>query len=867
MKKFIICILFLIPVIIVMAIVASGAIVTLSGTPVNPSDMSVKNNANEVLSSSDILHVDYNGDGEIIIIDVFPTITQNKEVEFEKVASAGAGAVKFTRIDETNKYKVTPDQKGVAQYVVRAKANVNIYKTITLRIAGDTLDDVKIVNASGNELSGMYSLTGKEQLYCEIEPFDALASGRLTWSSSNETVVRVDANGVVYPVSTGTARVQVIAYDKLGNMVTSAVMVDTSEAVAKYEEGYFSSDVTLESVRNYFAVDPDNTTVVNLGGGAFALTRNDTTVKVKAYSCNGDEWGFVDGITEIYTNNGIYFAEFGYLNDAFSEIAGVKISSSDPDVITVLSSTGELKAVKAGTAVITAVYNGVTAEKEIVVRARPYLIELDLGASDAQLGIRMDRVWGLYNLSDTYELTSETVFGLADDTNTYDVRWSVNDEAYATLTPIVGSQNVSIEFNPAACGNGVEVTATLALGERLVPSVSRSFTFKIHENENSVNVYSFEQYENVNARAEQLDIVLQSDIKMVHQTSSVSSLYGNGFMLDGIDCKFDIYYAGTFYCNDSWLKRDAEGNTYLKELIVDDVKIRNFPDMNFDASVWGYGMKFEYIKIPVTIRYMEIEYCRIGCEFYTCNEYTVEGCIFGDNREVGLQIVTGNYGYDETIGAGHPSVLLKNNIFKKTDYPSIMVSNSLTDYDKNLCPYITIEGFMDVYNWKKRSDLSTMIATILSTAGSGFFGDSAGAISTFAAQVLDKLIEADQFDSLCINYAGEEYICPGMMILGAIYYIDPEGRLIDNSDSVEVMELSLRDKNGKTMGQLYGLEIILKNVFKGISTISNSSYLVSMDFSDGESEIMPDDPIPNSKELFARLRGETASDTNEQPEE
>ena len=73
-------------------------------------------------------------------------------------------------------------------------------------------------------------------------------------------------------------------------------------------------------------------------------------------------------------------------------------------------------------------------------------------------------------------------------------------------------------------------------------------------------------------------------------------------------------------------------------------------------------------------------------------------------------------------------------------------------------------------------------------------------------------------------------------------------------------DLPFRDSQGKPVGQMEYLEDLMKSIhdtlnLKDADTLCNPSVIVCTDFASGEPEIQPGDPIPNSRELYSKLRG------------
>ncbi|MBO7155924.1 MAG: hypothetical protein J6V83_00805 [Clostridia bacterium] len=74
MKKFLVGVIFLIPIVVVIALSATGTLIGLTTSP-NPSDIIIKNSDNLVITKDSApIRVDYRDDSDFLIIDVLPAI-------------------------------------------------------------------------------------------------------------------------------------------------------------------------------------------------------------------------------------------------------------------------------------------------------------------------------------------------------------------------------------------------------------------------------------------------------------------------------------------------------------------------------------------------------------------------------------------------------------------------------------------------------------------------------------------------------------------------------------------------------------------------------------------------------------------------
>ena len=76
-----------------------------------------------------------------------------------------------------------------------------------------------------------------------------------------------------------------------------------------------------------------------------------------------------------------------------------------------------------------------------------------------------------------------------------------------------------------------------------------------------------------------------------------------------------------------------------------------------------------------------------------------------------------------------------------------------------------------------------------------------------------------------------------------------------NTDSVEMLHVNFSDENGEPLGALGGAGFIASSVIGMDVPMGNSCFIICANFSDGEPEIGPGDPVPNSYELYDKLTG------------
>jgi len=890
MKKFLIGVIFLIPIVVVIALSATGAIISLT-TPVNPTDMLIKDSDNVEIERGVPLKVDSKNFDEFIIIDVLPAITQDKAITYEIIEEAGDGEVELERIGETNRYSIIPKKIGVCKLEIRAKANVNVFREITIYVTSDSVETMMIYDASGAEVGEYREIIKNEKLYVDINPIDAVRDNDIQWDSSNTNVATVTENGFVEIKGRGLSRIKVTALDKDGNSVSDYVDIDTSRAVVTDTQIFVTESVDERWLMENVVLDAE-AIVIDNEDGTFTIESEDGTIAVTTIIVEEDDWAVTDIPSVVYLRNGGYFPIIKNLISG-EEIEGYTIEVLTPDKIEYEKETKFLIPIATGEAVIKVTYGGESKEVRMLIKDNPIAFELELGSGDQKLGIQLNRTWGLYWLDENYNLTTEFKFGLADKSNTFDVVWSVNDPAYASITRTEGSQDIVINFNENAKGQAVVITATLKINNLVQERVKRSFTFNIREQKNSVNVYSYEQADMVNRHRFQ-NIVLQNDIVATARLDNISgSVYGNGF-------KWDASGVQNMDVDDGAIEYDFEDmvgvsrqpehaekyQVFLQEgndcINFEDIIIFNAKTLE-EASWRGSGVRTTSLwhetrsifdnypdDLPVNLRYLQIYNTHRGIEIGYHYNALVEGCILGDNVDDSVFAYYYNQKERRYPERGN-KLVFRNNVFKISRGPSIMLASVPTGFEKldsncDFAPDVTFEGFNDFYNWQRKEDFYSNVSSMIGGYVTTFVDPDSplgGAISSLLLPILDKVLKdvskGDAVQDLYFKYAGEEYVSFGAMGLGALFYFDASHVTI-KSEGLMITDLPFRDSQGNPVGQMRYLEETMVALHNDINlpnatTLCNPSTIVCTDFSQGEPEIKPGDPIPNSKELYDKLRG------------
>ena len=942
MKKFLIAVICIIPIIVVLALSATSDII-LNFAPVNPESIVVKDSSNNEIDT-DALIMASTDTNDFLIIDIYPTITPDKSITYEQVGG-GTASIELEQQGDSNRYDIIATGSGAVSLIVRAEKNVNVQVQLNFYVQSTKVNELSIFDDHGNVVESTdsiqdgyddlepYRLTGPARFVYDANPIDALGDEEAQWFVAvGKDLVSVD-NGIVRPLKrpttgeSGLAIVKLELYDKDVTLHERYFAVDVSGAVASQDSVYADSEADLEAViQGTLLIQNDlKFSYSSIGGDVYVVSGSYTDEKGEKQefefeinvSIGGAKWGFIDGYSTIYTNNGNYFAAFGYIGGAAfdeNETQSIVLTSSDDKVLSVGLSgrKWKLTPLKAGKVTLRAEKDGAVVEKEIVVRERPLVIFQDLVTADSQLGIRMDRTWGtewVKTENGETAYTSDFRMGIRGDTNAFDVLWTatvtdfeggtvnvapayggtepteeqlapIGGEEYVRLIPVGdGTQAVVMRLNPQKMlGATMTLTASVLVDNRPIGNVTASFTFKFHDIP-SVNVYTWDEMYwsvcNMNR-----DIIMQSAITVPDEVFAAnnadvdaidmrSSMYGNGFLfqMTGVapHDKLSVFgIEGHFY---HFMKgqQTVSGEVYDRGIVFEDMRISGMPTMDELVKISEQGKSSYFFcrswsSEKITYRYCQIYNCTKGVHAHGSDLFTLEGCIIGDNYTTG-----GELAYSVANHNSGCKLVLKNNVFKTSRGPSLMISpRQLVDevLNQSITPYISVEGFLDVYNWKTRKQLPDVFSTTVGTMVSAYIPSSLLDVPEIVSNAMTEVMNNEIYDDLFFNYAGEQYISLAVTVLGLMCTATPDRITIADGTGMASFEMPLHDANGTPLGELKNLESLIPSIGNLIGNatvakmkISHNPVIICPDFSTGSPNIMPGEQIPNDRELYDRLTG------------
>lgn len=488
MKKFLIAVICIIPVIVVLALSVTGDII-LQVTAENPNALKIFRFDDSEVGDGDTIEIDINNTDDYLTIEVLPGFVQNKNIVWRLTEEEGMdGKISLKKMEgSSNRYWLCPEEPGVCVMEIRPEGNIDVVKTINFHITTIEVqrfevyraDDSEPVatdygaNGKGEPLSRTVTLKGAERFYTSATPFSAyqvLDGNETEWSigvygggdSDGEDAeasdyLCVDDTGWVTPLRRADATIAVNVYlksDKAGNSFLATFWVDLSEVLVKtteavcLETGKSADGMTAWVKNNLVLSDNAEVKLLSHDGDVWRFNISES-VRLASRDAGTDgsvtvtvietdrKWGVSSIPAEIYAGNGnvpYYVVDYTTIDYAGGKVTGEIISdytvaSRNTDILQVDRANGLLKPQKAGVATLEFSHNGETVALQVTVKERPVSFALSLNSADASRGIARNRLWGNYWLdADNSELVSEFEFGLGAQyaTGAFEVAWSVS---------------------------------------------------------------------------------------------------------------------------------------------------------------------------------------------------------------------------------------------------------------------------------------------------------------------------------------------------------------------------------------------------------------------------------------------------------
>lgn len=873
MKKFLIAILFLIPVVVVLAIQGAGtAISAWAGEKINAVRIDIRDEYNDDASEGRVIIPRYNSgnsdeDGFVYIyINVYPKVAYSDEVAYKTDAgSEYSGKCELERV-EGNKYRLVAKANGTVLMSVYSITNDNAYKTLNIYITSDKITDFEVYSDEDGEMLKVdgswseYKLTKPTKFYSYAQPLEAIGDNLVSWSVADEAIATVDKNGLVTPTGRrGKTRVTaqindktgethffdfyaVVDYDEREMFITRTELSLSQSKIDSLDEAQLKKLIwdAAVSAGAECAYDYTDIELVSEDDGIIHFSLDGKEINVRIV--DADEIVFNTAyLYEIYMENGGYYLEVGYADISKKGSPDVRFEVSDPSILAI--EEGLIKPTGEGTVSIVAVDKDTGKSTEplnITVKKRVSSFQLTLNAFDNSKGILMERKWGEFFFDGEGQLTNSFKLGydaksVFPDASNFDLIWESMSPDYAAV-----DDEGTITFSPLSRGQNIVVSATV-LVHGIKTNLSRTYTFSMAERE-SVNAYSFDEM--MRAYSDEIGkkaVCIQSDIEWQY-TGSVhptNSLYGNGFLIN-------ICYSGNRMDYKYWSALMVDGeylNPDIKDITIENFTIQGAESI--EEELVGNNIEYYNVNIPAAVRGVISRYAWTSISLCRPFDVLIESNIMGQTNYCGLYISDDS----KPSLADFGTVTVRNNVFRESSCSAIGTAGNNNELsrteDDNYVSNIKIEGFNDSYNWKKISELGKMFSAVNPSLGSGVDTEEAKkAFEDLLAMVLSALIKSHpQYEEIVYKDGQDEWICMGLFALGLNRYIDPEAFTID-SDAFVMFGI--------------GLPPVFQSLIKG-TNLKHPCYCMSYTF-DAENgpDILPKDACPENEALFLKLLGREA---------
>ena len=436
MKKIMLGVLVIIPIIIMLIV---GLVTSFVSTQayIGIESVTIDEDAVQILFSD----VPYDSNGRKIIdlddyltVTVLPERAKEKEVEWQiegevDHSNDSVPGAELVEVNDGSDYtSVDSNTTGLLE--------LTDYCTFRVSVTAEGYSDDAIIEVTDADvqsitLSGQNELrTGDKTMLSPVyTPAGSLVSqGR--WTSDNESVAVVDANGVVTAVGAGTANITMSAYrNNAGDWVESAAFAVTVGAGASlYGDTVHTASRTVNlaaaGVADASAAEGGviENGVLTIDEGASSATVSSPSGEVTFVVCEADDFvienaeffaydesepdSFTLGIGEMPLDlNAVYAADTGGATGAVD----AEWSSSNEAVATV-DADGVVTAVSEGDVTVTAAFGGKTQSVTLRVVEKISIFRLALDNSSFEVGLARETVFASYRFDPNVDMSQQSVY-------------------------------------------------------------------------------------------------------------------------------------------------------------------------------------------------------------------------------------------------------------------------------------------------------------------------------------------------------------------------------------------------------------------------------------------------------------------------
>ena len=745
MKKVIICLLLLIPILVILTIDASGKLIASALVDIPAESVAIKHGG-EVLESDEIYLEDYKDTDNkyTVFCEVFPGIATDEMIWNSSNPRIARVTPDPERSDAAD---ITFYDYGSVDITCTSKKNSSISARATIYVGGlipgyMTIGD--FVNESITEmLLPRYSVSG---VVANVKPAASVKEEKVAWSTSDAAVATVDSNGVITAKNYGTCLVTatVTAKDKTVS-ATLTVKVE-GDALSREAVVYsYQNSVNLASYPTSESVTVEGGEDVALGGVAdfgvkeVVFKKGEERQTVYVVKLPQEKSLVIENYYALKAGALSGFIALGTSNIRLNAVAtdgstpDVTWHSTDENVIVVRE--GRLYAIGSGQADIYPSAEGYAAQR-LTLNVTSPVEDFRLAETTFrdEVGLLQQRVFGNRTYKDG-QFTNTYTLKIA---STYPLNASISAFTFESMDTDVATvdRNGVIHFASDVAGREVTIAA-FAYNQQGLP-VRQTYTFHMV---NGVNIAVDTPDQHFNAQAgEKPDFTPYRELKALAKNDSVKAIVLHN----------DVYFAPAAEGGETIKNLAASiygnGNKLDGQFLIHSVEetdklllwdFDHYPDMPDELSVELVNLNmqatqptsddaqkaFEELSakgggaIGVLGAYDESKHFSLyvkGCLFQyayghvntAIGDSVYDGCIFRNNSASAIVLQQSSFGI--------ANAKIKNCIFSNTIAPVGIACGNFNDIlarftgakgVKSQFGTFELEGNNYVYNWKRLSDV------------------------------------------------------------------------------------------------------------------------------------------------------------------
>ncbi len=880
MKKIILSVLLIIPVIVILVINVSGIII--SSAVALDVETIMLTHAGVASASYEIKLEDYTSRTFNLGVEYFPRVAIN---------TAMIWTSSDTEIAEVFDGKVTIKNYGSVDITAMSVTNNNARATCTLYIGGNALRNIRILSY-GRFDEGDIAVKRYERLQLEgaVSPAGALGTNKVMWSSSNTNAVKVDANGVITALAAGSATITASAGNAYGEVSKSITITVAGEALVKQSAVYTESNSV--DIAAYIAASGYS---LSVQGGTLSGTLVSTQGVAEVTVTKGGDSAVITVerlLTEkilIENLDALQAGMWAKGNYIATNSANITLKAA-----TALGSSPTIEWLSSNNAIVNVVggrlyTGGISGEVEITARAAGCVdatvnvsvltpvtyFRLDQNINSDNVGLAQSKVMGTMTMVDG-EITDGVTLGIASVYPSGAARifeFRSSDISRATV-----DASGKVIFAESGIGQPVTITATPVFS---TISAIASYTFNVVKGVNIgmglINIFdedngvrpSYAPYNDMHKVIGETEhaVVLHTDVYMpsateggVPYTNFGNSIYGNGHKLDG-QFYSDSPKSRLFY----WDLGQGE-NSYAAnaDIIIENLNVQAYKPTSDDSKEaftalvekGGGPVAIEGARIAGQTFNLSFKYCLFQYAYshldFTAGDILVEGCIFRNNSATAITIQ-----FCEKDAA---DIIVKNCIFSNTIAPVGVVLgelNKVVEFKKNykLKPSkFTFEGDNYMYNWKKVDEIR--MDMLPSVPDNPSFNALVYQINNMLSDFLRTVFTLKVNSDIMYYHEGSNYVNLGFLVLGLWYDANPQlnpESFVDDGINVYMDE----DKYWMKRMDISGMPIMQNPIIRSLGIVpENYAYVLNQRDKNGMYNTLPNETYNIDSKTYKRLRGE-----------